>query len=127
MQVARVAASDEQWRAFRQAALTQGVSVSAYLGRLVGAELKRRRTTAVAVLEPEAGEAQQATAALADVRTAIGELDAIAGRLARSAVAHGASWVDVASSSGLSADEAETTFGGQAVPPGSPYGRVEDD
>lgn len=114
MQVARVAVSDEQWRAFRQAALTQGVSVSAYLGRLVGAELKRRRTIAVAVLEPEAGEAQQATAALADVRAAIGELDAIAGRLARSAVAQGASWADVASSLRLSAVEAESTFG--AVP-----------
>ncbi len=110
MQVARVAVSDEQWRAFRQAALTQGVSVSAYLGRLVGSELKRRKTTAVALLEPETGEAQQAIAALADVRTAISELDAIAGRLARSAVVHGASWADVASSLRLSPDEAESTF-----------------
>ncbi len=114
MQVARVAVSDEQWRAFRQAALTQGVSVSAYLGRLVGAELRRHKTTAVAVVAPGAGEAHAATAALADVRAAIGELDAIAGRLARSAVAHGASWADVASSLRLSADEAESTFG--AVP-----------
>lgn len=111
MQVARVAVSDDQWRAFRQAALIQGVSVSAYLGRLVGAELKRRKTTMVAVLEPESGEAQQAIAALADARAASGELDAIAGRLARSAVAHGASWADVASSLGCSADEAEGTFG----------------
>ena len=34
--VARVAVSDEQWRAFRQAALTQGISVSTYLARLRG-------------------------------------------------------------------------------------------
>lgn len=100
--------------AFREAALTQGVSVSAYLGRLVGAELRRQKTTAVGVVAPGADEAHEATAALADVRAAIGELDAIARRLARSAVAHEASWADVASSLRLYADEAERTFG--AVP-----------
>src|SRR5438876_234637 len=38
-QLARVAADEETWRAFRQAALVRGVSVAAYLGELVGAEL----------------------------------------------------------------------------------------
>src|SRR4051812_32381365 len=33
--VARVAVPDEQWRDFRYAAVTQGISVSTYLARLV--------------------------------------------------------------------------------------------
>src|SRR4051794_24799184 len=52
--VARVAVSDEQWRAFRQAALTQGISVSTYLARLVEAELSRRRGRPVAAVDPKA-------------------------------------------------------------------------
>src|SRR5438093_5115114 len=98
MQVARVAVSDEEWRAFRHAAVAQGVSVSSYLGRLVDAELRRRRVRVGADGEQQQTEAGQAIAALVDARLAIAELDAIAGRLARSATAHGASWDDVASS-----------------------------
>ena len=51
-QVARVAIDDEGWLAFRQVALTQGVSVSAYLGRLVERELGRRRGRAEAGVAP---------------------------------------------------------------------------
>jgi hypothetical protein len=79
--VARVAVSDEQWRGFRQAGLAQGISVSTYLARLVEAELKRRRG------RPVAAPADQAINALAEVRASIDELDKIAGRLARSAIA----------------------------------------
>jgi hypothetical protein len=96
--VARVAVSDEQWRAFRHAALAQGISVSTYLGRLVEAELKRRSGRPITSVDPESAPADQGVAALAEVRASIDELDEIAGRLARSAVAHGASWEDVASS-----------------------------
>src|SRR5438309_9693207 len=92
--VARVAVSDEQWRAFRQAALAQGISVSTYLARLVDAELKRRRGRPVASVDPEAPPGEQAISALAEVRASIDELDKIAGRLARSAVAHRGSWDD---------------------------------
>jgi hypothetical protein len=95
-QVSRVAVDDETWVAFRQAALARGTSVSAYLGILVEAELKRRGGRAVAGVEPEAPAEEQALAALTEVRASIGELDDIAGRLARSAVAHRASWEDVA-------------------------------
>jgi len=111
MHVARVAVSDEEWRAFRQLALARERSVSAYLGLLVGAELKRRKAMAVGAVEPEAPESDQAIAALVDVRASIGELDDIAGRLARSATAQGASWSDVASSLGLAADEAKAAYG----------------
>jgi hypothetical protein len=95
-QVSRVAVDDESWITFRQAALARGISVSAYLGRLVEAELKRRAGRAVAGVEPGAPTEEQALAALAEVRASIDELDDIAGRLARSAVAHGDSWEDVA-------------------------------
>src|SRR4051794_39264634 len=73
--VARVAVSDEQWRAFRQAGLAQGISVSTYLARLVGIELKRRRGRPVAGVDPEAAPADQAVSALAEVRASIDELD----------------------------------------------------
>lgn len=96
--VARVAIDDEEWRDFRQAALAQGVSVSGYLGRLVAAELSRRRRRPVGAIDPDALPSEQALSALAEVRASIDELEAIAGRLARSAVAHGGSWKDVASS-----------------------------
>lgn len=108
--VARVAVPDEQWRAFRQAALVQGVSVATYLARLVDAELSRRRGRAVAAVDPEAAPADQAVSALAEVRASIDELDKIAGRLARSAVAHGASWQDVGSSLRLDADKARAAY-----------------
>jgi hypothetical protein len=108
--VARVAVADEQWLAFRQAALAQGISVSAYLGRLVEAELSHRRGRAVQGVDVEIAVSEQAVAALEEVRASIDELNAIAGRLARSAVAHGASWVDVASSLRLDADQARAAY-----------------
>src|SRR4051794_39154053 len=95
-QVSRVAIDDERWVAFRQAALARGISVSAYLGKLVEAELKRRGGRAVAGVEPEAPANEQAIAALGEVRASIDELDQIAGRLARAAIEDGGSWSDVA-------------------------------
>ena len=108
--VARVAVADDQWLAFRQAALAQGVSVAAYLGRLVEAELSRRRGRPVQAVDPETAASTQDVAALAEVRASIDELNAIAGRLARSAVAHGASWADVASSLRLDVDQARAAY-----------------
>ncbi|MGH2963706.1 MAG: hypothetical protein ACRDL3_16160 [Solirubrobacterales bacterium] len=110
-QIARVGVDDERWMAFRQAALSRGISVSAYLGRLVEAELKRRKGRAVATIAPEMPAPDQAIAALAEVRASIDELDDLAGRLARSAVAHGAEWSGVASSLRLSADRARRAYG----------------
>jgi hypothetical protein len=109
-QIARVGVDHERWMAFRQAALSRGISVSAYLGRLVEAELKRRDGRAVARIKPEMPAPDQAIAALAEVRQSIDELDGLAGRLARSAIAHGASWSDVASSLRLSPDRARTAY-----------------
>ena len=109
--VARVAVSDEQWRAFRQASIAQGISVSTYLARLVEAELKRRGGRPIAAVDPDAEPADQAVNALAEVRASIDELDTIAGRLARSAVAHGASWNDVGSSLRLDANQARGAYG----------------
>jgi hypothetical protein len=109
--VARVAVSDEQWGAFRQAAFARGISVSTYLARLVDAELKRRGGRPVAALDHPAEPADQAVNALAEVRASIDELDNIAGRLARSAVAHGASWNDVGSSLRLDANQARGAYG----------------
>src|SRR4051812_28304134 len=108
--VARVAVSDEQWRAFRQAGLAQGISVSTYLARLVEAELGRRRGRPVATVDPEAPPADQAVNALAEVRASIDELDRIAGRLARSAIAHGASWREVGDSLRLAPAVAEQAY-----------------
>src|SRR4051795_6807022 len=108
--VARVAVSDEQWRAFRQAGLAQGISVSSYLARLVEAELSRRRGRPVAAVDPEAPLGEQGVIALAEVRASIDELDKIAWRLGRSAVAHGASWEDVGSSLRLDADQARVAY-----------------
>lgn len=108
--VARVAVKDEQWVAFRQAALTQGVPVSAYLGRLVEKELGRRAGNPIGVVDVTQPEPGQALNALTEVRASIDELDAIAGRLARSAVAHGASWTDVASSLRLSGQAAHAAY-----------------
>ena len=108
--VARVALADDQWLAFRQAALAQGISVAAYLGRLVEAELARRRGRPVDAVDPESPAPEQAVAALAEVRASIDELNAIAGRLARSAVAHGGSWADVGSSLRLDPDRARAAY-----------------
>ena len=109
-QAARVAVDDDQWRAFRQAALARGTSVSAYLGRLVEAELARRRGRPVEAVKPDAPGGHQALAALGEVRASIDELDSIAGRLARSAVAHGESWADVASSLRLATTQAKAAY-----------------
>jgi hypothetical protein len=110
-QLARVAVAPETWTAFRQAALAQGISVARYLGRLVEAEVGRRESREVAGVSLDAPEPDQALVALAAVRASIDELDAIAGRLARSATAHGASWEDVGSSLRLSADQAKRAYG----------------
>src|SRR3954451_16740571 len=91
MQVAPGAVSEEEWRAFRHAAVAQGASVSAYLGRLVKAELRRSRTRPDSRRGKKPTEADEAIAALADIRIAIDEPDGIAGRLAPSATAHGGS------------------------------------
>jgi hypothetical protein len=110
-QVSRVAIDDEGWVAFRQAALARGVPVSAYLGKLVETELKRRSGRAVTGVEPAAPADEQAIAALAEVRASIDELDQIAGRLARSAAEHGGSWSDVASSLRLDEAQARAAYG----------------
>ena len=110
-QIARVGVDDERWMSFRQAALARGISVSAYLGRLVEAELKRREGRGVATIAPEMPAPDQAIAALAEVRASIDELDELAGRLARSAVAHGADWSDVASSLRLRREQARRAYG----------------
>lgn len=109
-QAARVAVDDAHWMAFRQAALARGISVSAYLGRLVEAELRRRAGRPVAAIESDMPADGQALAALVEVRASIDDLDAIAGRLARSAVAHGGSWGDVASSSRLDEKQARSAY-----------------
>jgi hypothetical protein len=109
-QIARVGVDDERWMTFRQAALSRGISVSAYLGRLVEAELKRREGRALATITPEMPAPEQAIAALTEVRDAIDELEDLAGRLARSAIVHGASWSDVASSLRLSAERARRAY-----------------
>jgi hypothetical protein len=79
--LARVAVAPETWMSFRHAALTQGVSVAAYLGRLVEREVQRRATREIAGVSLDAPEPDQALAALAEVRASIDELDRIAGRL----------------------------------------------
>ena len=109
-QLARVGVPPETWTAFRQAALAQGISVAAYLGRLVEAEVRRRTDRAVAGVSLDAPEPDQALAALAEARASIDELDGIAGRLARSAAAHGASWDDIGSSLRLSGDQARRAY-----------------
>jgi len=106
--VARVAIDDGEWHRFRQAALAQRISVSAYLGRLVEAELSRRRGRPVAAIDPEGPPVDQAVAALAEVRASIDELEGVAGRLARSAVAHGGSWKDVATSLRITEEQARS-------------------
>ena len=62
-------------------------------------------------VDPGTEVAEQAVGALAEVRASIDELDAIADRLARSAIAHGGSWADVASSLRLERDQARAAYG----------------
>lgn len=110
-QVARVAVDEETWRVFRQAALARGITVAAYLGKLVESELRRRKVSPLSPPDANHPQSDQALAALAAVRLAIDELDDIAGRLARSAVDHGGSWEDVGSSLGLSSGSARAAYG----------------
>lgn len=108
--------SPETWTAFRQAALAQGMSVAAYPGRLVEAEVGRRAGREVAGVSVDLAEPDQALAALAEVRASIDELDHIAGRLARAATAHGGSWADVGSSLRLSAEAARSRMSHKTDP-----------
>ena len=109
-QLARVGVSAETWQAFRQLALRRGLSVTAYLGKLVEAELRRHSRTNVASTPADAPARDEAIAALHDVRRSIDELADIAGRLARSAVDDGASWDDVGASLRLRPDVAEKAY-----------------
>jgi hypothetical protein len=111
---ARVAVDEEHWTAFRRVALERGLSISAYLGRLVEAELKRREGLGLVSAEA-APEEDQALAALAAVRASIDELDGIAARLARSAVAHGGSWDAVAGRLRIDPASAEAAYGGPSA------------
>ena len=108
-QVARVAVDDATWRTFRQAALARGIPIAAYLGKLVEDELRRRKAKPIDV-DTDQPPPDQALAALAAVRSSIDELDDIAGRLARSAVEHGGSWKDVASSLRLTERAAHSAY-----------------
>jgi hypothetical protein len=112
-QVTRVGVDDEIWRAFRQLALDRGLSVSTYLATFVEAEVRRRGARVVAAGTGDSTDADKAVAALAEVRSSIDQLDAIAGRLARSATAHGASWRDVASSLRLTEAAARDVYAGR--------------
>lgn len=105
--VTRVGVNDETWQAFRQLALLRGMSVSDYLAKLVERELARRPESKARLVALDAPPEQQALAALADARDALLELDDIAGRLARSAYEHGASWKEIGSSLGVGADSAQ--------------------
>jgi hypothetical protein len=109
-QLARVAVTPETWTAFRHAALTQGISIAAYLGRLVEREVDRREDRQVAGIALDAPEPDQALLALEEVRASIDELDQIAGRLARSAATQGAPWEDIGSTLRLSADRARRAY-----------------
>lgn len=104
-QVARVAVADEQWVAFRQVALAQGVSVSGDSSRRSSSAARAGRSPVLT----SASRSPSRRSVRSEVRAAIDELDAIAGRLARSAISHGASWADVGSSLRLSGDAAWAT------------------
>jgi hypothetical protein len=96
--------------AFRQAALTQGISVAAYLGRLVDREVRRRRSSEVGRRVGRDAGAGSSAGGACEVGASIDELDRIAGRLARSATAHGGSWSDVATSLRLSPEQARRAY-----------------
>jgi len=108
--VTRVGVDDETWQAFRQLALLRGISASDYLAKLVERELARRPESKARLAALDAPPEQQALAALADARDVLLELDDIAGRLARSAYEHGASWKDIGSSLGVGAGSAQRFF-----------------
>jgi hypothetical protein len=108
--VARVTVSDEAWVAFRRVAVAQGTPVSRYLGRLVEAELERRETRPVERVSGEAGEVDDGIAALREVRLAIDELEAIAGRLARETANRGGRWGDIGPALGLRPDVARSAY-----------------
>lgn len=110
-QLARVAVDDQTWRRFRQVAVVRDISIAAYLGRLVERELRRRADRPLAAVAPDQLDRDQALTALADLREAIDELDDLAGRLARSAIAHGGSWRDVGSSLRLLPHVAQRAYG----------------
>jgi hypothetical protein len=110
---ARVAIAEASWQAFRQAALLRGIPVSAYLGKLVESELKRRRTTALAQTHEQDPPPDVALDALATVRASIDELDDIAGRLARTAAGAGASWQEVGIALNLKPDVARSAYGAE--------------
>jgi len=107
--VARVTVSDDAWAAFRRVALAQGTPVSRYLGRLVEAELERRKPRPVRV-SGAAGEIEDGLAALREVRLAIDELDAIAGRLARETANRGGRWGDIGPALRLRPDAARSAY-----------------
>src|SRR4051794_22914433 len=115
-QLARVGVSAETWRSFRQLAVRRGVSVAAYLGKLVDAELARHAKTERGSLGSDPAPGDEAIAALKEVRRAIDELDDVAGRLARSAVAHGVSWADVGSSLKLGPETARHAYSERGQP-----------
>ena len=108
--VARVTVSDEAWVTFRRVAVAQGTPVSRYLGRLVEAELERRETRPVERVSGEAGEVDDGIAALREVRLAIDELEAIAGRLARETANRGGRWGDIGPALGLRPDVARSAY-----------------
>ena len=108
--VARVTVSDEAWATFRQVAVAQGTPVSRYLGRLVEAELQRRETRPARRVSGTAGEVDDGIAALSEVRLAIDELDAIAGRLARETANRGGRWDDIGPALGLGPDAARSAY-----------------
>ena len=108
--VARVTVSDDAWATFRRVALAQGTPVSRYLGRLVEAELERRETRPVRRVSGNAGEVEDGLAALREVRLAIDELDAIAGRLARETANRGGRWGDIGPALGLRPDAARSAY-----------------
>ena len=108
--VARVTVSDAAWATFRQVALAQGMPVSRYLGRLVEAELERRKPRPVRRVPGVAGEIQDGLAALREVRLAIDEPDAIAGRLARETANRGGRWDDIGPALRLRPDAARSAY-----------------
>jgi hypothetical protein len=108
--VARVTVSDEAWDTFRRVALAQGTPVSRYLGRLVEAELQRRKPRPVRRVSGTAGEIDDGLAALREVRLAIDELDGIAGRLARETANRGGRWDDIGPALGLRPDAARSAY-----------------
>jgi hypothetical protein len=107
---ARVAVDAETWHAFRQLALRRGISVSTYIGQLIGREVKRQRPEAVERIDVEAPMGDQALEALAAVRANIDELTDIAGRLARIAMDGGSSWERVGKRLRMTARDARAAF-----------------